>query len=58
MDRSYCIRRAAEELAAAESATCPQAAKAHRELAQRYSAMIEGELAPAAPDQPRSQRFS
>jgi hypothetical protein len=58
MDRSYCIRRAAEEYAAAEKATSPQAAKAHRELAQRYSAMSEDELAAAGPDRPRSQRFS
>jgi hypothetical protein len=41
IDRSYFIRRATEELAAAESAASPAAARIHRELAQRYSAMSE-----------------
>ncbi len=41
MDRSYFARRAAEELVAAEKASSPQAAKAHRELALHYSTMIE-----------------
>ena len=40
-DRSYLVKRASEELAAAERATSPSAAKIHRELAQRYSAMSE-----------------
>jgi len=40
IDRSYFIRRASEELAAAERATSPKAASIHSELALRYSAMI------------------
>jgi hypothetical protein len=40
-DRSYFIRRAAEERAAAEIATCPRAAEAHREMAERYDALID-----------------
>jgi hypothetical protein len=57
MDRSYLIRRATEELAAAKRATCPQAAKAHRELAQRYSTMVEDELVPAGSDLLSAQPF-
>lgn len=38
-NREYCRRRAADEAAAADRATCPEAARAHRELAKRYSQM-------------------
>ena len=38
-DRSYFIRRAAEERAAAERATSPRAAQSHRAMAERYSAL-------------------
>jgi hypothetical protein len=38
-DLSYFIRRAAEERAAAQRATCPRAAEAHREMAERYAAL-------------------
>jgi hypothetical protein len=48
-DRSYFIRRAAEERAAAERATCPQVAEAHREMAERYALMV-GNL----PEQPEA----
>jgi hypothetical protein len=37
----YYQRRFAEELAAAERATCPQAAQAHRDLANLYLLKIE-----------------
>jgi hypothetical protein len=40
-DLSYFVRRAAEELIAAETATSQQAAEAHRELARRYTMMID-----------------
>ncbi len=39
-DRSYFIRRAAEERAAAEQATSPRAAAAHREMAERYALLV------------------
>ena len=39
-DRSYFIRRAAEERAAAEQVTCPRAAAAHREMAERYALLV------------------
>jgi hypothetical protein len=38
-DRSYFVRRAAEEGAAATRATCSQVAEAHREMAARYALM-------------------
>jgi hypothetical protein len=41
IDRSYFIQRVSEELAAAEKATSPKAARIHSELALRYSAMAE-----------------
>jgi len=44
-DRSYFIKRASEELAAAGRAASPTAARIHRELALRYSAMSEQEQA-------------
>ena len=47
IDRSYFIERASEELAAAEKATSPKAARIHRELALRYSVMSEEEHASA-----------
>lgn len=40
-ETAYYLRRAAEELAKAEQATCPQAAKAHREMHRRYQAIVE-----------------
>ena len=39
-DESYYRKRAAEELIAAEQATCMQAAVAHRIMAERYLQMI------------------
>jgi hypothetical protein len=45
IDRSYFIKRASEELAAAERATSPKAASIHGELALRYSAMSEDQHA-------------
>jgi hypothetical protein len=44
-DFAYYRKRAAEEVAAAESADSAQAADAHRQLAHFYSEMIE-RLAP------------
>ena len=52
MDRSYRIRRAVEELAAAERAKSPQAALVHRELARLYRESIDGE-----PSQDRSRNM-
>ena len=40
-DRSYFIRRAAEERAAIEKATCPRAVAAHRVMAERYAELAE-----------------
>ena len=40
-DRDYFLRRAAEELDAAECATCPEARRVHHELAHRYLLKIE-----------------
>jgi hypothetical protein len=40
-DNDYFLRRAAEELAAAESATCPDARRVHCDLANRYLLKIE-----------------
>ena len=36
-DQAYFVQRAAEEMAAAERASTPAAASAHRELSLRYS---------------------
>lgn len=41
-DRIYCQRREAEELAAAQVATCPIAKQKHLELAERYRLRAEG----------------
>lgn len=41
LDRSYFIKRASQELMAAEGATSPAAARIHRELALRYAAMSQ-----------------
>lgn len=50
-DNDYFRRRAIEELAAAEWATCPEAKRVHRDLAKRYMALInfpaEASAAPA-----------
>ena len=49
-DKDYFLRRAAEELAAAERATCVEARGVHQELASRYLTMIGHTAAgPAAP---------
>jgi hypothetical protein len=40
-DHSYFIRRAAEERAAADRATCPRVVAAHREMAERYAELAE-----------------
>jgi hypothetical protein len=51
-DRDYFVRRAEEELAAADRATCPEARRAHRDLATSYLLKIENGpsvLAPPAP---------
>lgn len=37
----YLMRRFTEELRAAERASCPKAARVHRELANRYLMQIE-----------------
>jgi hypothetical protein len=37
----FLLRRFTEELQAAERATCPQAARAHRELANLYLMQVE-----------------
>ena len=39
-DENYFLRRAEEELAAAERATSPKAVQAHHELATRYLTII------------------
>ena len=49
-DRSYVPRREAEEREAARCASCPQAADAHRQMAERYAALI-GE----PPDRPEAE---
>ena len=41
----YLQLRFTEELAAAQHATCPQAARAHRELADRFLKKIEPRMA-------------
>lgn len=40
-DSDYFLRRAAEELAAAERATCPISRRVHHDLANRYLLKIE-----------------
>ena len=40
-ERVYYLRRADEELAAAERSPSPEAAEAHREMHARYMAMVE-----------------
>jgi hypothetical protein len=44
-DRDCFLRRAAEELAAAERATCSEARRVHHELAHRYLLKIERDAA-------------
>ena len=39
-DQSYFVQRAAEEMAAADDATCAAAASVHRELSLRYSLKV------------------
>jgi hypothetical protein len=51
-DKDYFARRAKEELAAADRASCPEARRAHRDLADSYLLKIENgpsELVPPAP---------
>ena len=40
-DRDYLLRRAAEEVAAAERAVSDEARRIHRELANRYMMMVD-----------------
>lgn len=49
-DRSYFIRRAKEERAAAGAAVCPEAASAHRELAGLYADLAAGQADQPAED--------
>jgi hypothetical protein len=57
-DSDYFLRRAAEELAAANRATCPAAMRAHLDLANSYLLKIENgppvldSPAPASEDRP------
>ena len=59
-DNDYYLRRAAEELAAAERATCPEARRVHCDLANSYLLKIENgpsvlaSPAPASEDRPRA----
>jgi|KBSSwiStaDraftv2_1062776.scaffolds.fasta_scaffold4001126_1 hypothetical protein len=46
----YFLRRANEEMAAAERATTPEAKRIHSQLANRYLEMIESR--PAMPEAP------
>jgi hypothetical protein len=39
-DRAYYMRRAAEERAAAKKAECSRVAELHREMAERYAALL------------------
>ena len=47
-DFSYYRRRAEDERRAADKAEAPNISRIHRELAERYSAMIESGEAPNA----------
>ncbi len=49
-DGDYFLRRAEEELAAAERATCPEARRAHHALANSY--ILEIENGPSVLDVP------
>ncbi len=42
LDQHYYRRRRGEENAAANAANLPEVRRVHRELAERYSALIEG----------------
>jgi hypothetical protein len=59
-DRAYFIRRAAEERAAAVSATHPDARRSHFEMADRYDdlAMNIGDDQPGSLDSPVLNRQS
>ncbi len=52
-DHSYFSRRTAEERIVADVAVCPEAAAAHRELAERYAELAAGEM-----DQPAEDSLS
>lgn len=45
-DLGYFQRREAQELAAAERATCPKAKQAHLDLAGFYRLKMEGQMPP------------
>ena len=47
IDQVYYQRRLSEELLAAARADCPQAAAAHRELAEIYRILVFGEIGPS-----------
>jgi hypothetical protein len=48
----YYRRREKEERAASEKATCPEARRAHAELADRYAEKLAGRSGEAGPDEP------
>jgi hypothetical protein len=54
-DNDYFLRRAAEELAAAERATCPEAKRAHHDLANGYLLKIENGPSVLASPAPASE---
>jgi hypothetical protein len=58
-DHEYFLRRAAEELAAAERATCREARRVHHDLANRYLLKIEdGPSVPESRAPARRERLS
>ena len=54
-DPDYFVRRAAEELAAADRAPSPEARRAHRDLANSYLLKIENGPSVLAPPAPASE---
>jgi hypothetical protein len=54
-DHDYFLRRAAEELAAAERATCPEARRVHCDLADSYLLKIENGPSVLDPPAPASE---
>ena len=52
-EKSYYLRRAEEEFAAAEAATLPVVREIHRELAERYSALVQPEARTPAAERQR-----
>lgn len=51
-ETAYYLRRAADELAKAEQASCPEAAAAHREMHRRYLAIVEQDCGQGAAEKP------